>query len=321
MKRLKTKAGRRPSLVGYAAFLTTLLACTALLIVQAKSVETPTASGKGPIVNTGTPIQLGSYDPYGTFSKDGNVVEIEHLFLPWEDVELDSMYRADSYAQERGRDLLITVEPWSWSQDWRLTQSDLRRAIMQGRYDANMSAICKIAGELKSNVTIRWGHEMEDPENRFSWAGWRPDDYIKAYRRMVDLCRDLAPKVKYMWSPKGMERLADYYPGDDYTDMIGLSVFGLQKYDNDKFGRDRTFDELLKPGYDAALQFNKPIVVAELGYVGNQSYVDKWKKMVTEVEANFPELFAVVYFNDKEVHPWPEGYGTPDWRIEYQVLK
>ncbi len=320
MKRLKFQTDTRSFLPECMTFLTALAACTAMFALQAGAVETPTASGKGPIVNTGTPIQLGSYDPYGTFSKDG-AVEIEHLFLPWEDVELDSMYQADQYAMARGRDLLITVEPWSWSQDWRLTQSDLRNAILQGRYDPNMNAICKIAGELKSNVTIRWGHEMEDTDNRFTWSGWNPADYIKAYRRMVDLCRKSAPNAKFMWSPKGLKSLKDYYPGDSYADSIGLSVFGLQKYDNDKFGRDRTFDELLKPGYECALEFNKPIVVAELGYVGNQNYVDKWKSMVTEVEANFPKLFAVVYFNDKEVHPWPEGYGTPDWRIENQVLK
>nr|WP_319496143.1 glycosyl hydrolase [uncultured Cohaesibacter sp.] len=284
------------------------------------AMETPTANGKGPVVNTGTPIELGSYDPYGTF-KDDRVVKIEHLFLPWEDVELKSMFEADAYAQQRGRDLLITVEPWSWSQDWRLMPVDLRNAILNGSYDPNMRAICKIAGELKSNVTIRWGQEMEDQDGRFTWSGWRPDDYIKAYRRMVDLCRKEAPKAKYMWSPKGLEGLQAYYPGDNYADSIGLSVFGLQKYDNDKFGRDRTFAELLKPGYDLTVPFNKPIVVAELGYVGKQAYVDNWKQTVTEVEADFPELNAVVYFNDKEVHPWPEGYGRPDWRIDFQVLE
>lgn len=301
-------------------FLTSFLLVSSSMVVLTEAVERTTAKGKGPIVNTGTPIALGSYDPYGTFSSD-DVVRIEHLFLPWEDVELNSMFQADAYAQARNRDLLITVEPWSWAQDWRLSPDDLRQAILGGVYDANMIAICQVAGELKSNVTIRWGHEMEDQTGRFTWSGWTPEAYISAYRRMVDTCREKAPNVKFMWSPKGLEELTDYYPGDDYTDSVGLSVFGLQKYDNDKFGRDRTFDELLKPGYDRALQFNKPIVVAELGYVGNQVYVDDWKARVTEVEANFPELTAVVYFNDREVTPWPEGYGRPDWRIEFQVIE
>lgn len=41
-------------------------------------------------------------------------------------------------------------------------------------------------------------------------------------------------------------------------DRTGLSVFGLRK-DNDEAGRDRTFAETLKPGYDRVAGFNKPI--------------------------------------------------------------
>jgi hypothetical protein len=27
-------------------------------------------------------------------------------------------------------------------------------------------------------------------------------------------------------------------------------------------------------------------------------------------------LRIVVYFNAKEPDPWPDGYGSPDWRID-----
>jgi beta-mannanase len=29
----------------------------------------------------------------------------------------------------------------------------------------------------------------------------------------------------------------------------------------------------------------------------------------------FPKLTAIVYFNDKEVFAWPQGFGYPNWRI------
>ena len=74
--------------------------------------------------------------------------------------------------------------------------------------------------------------------------------------------------LKFMWSPKGLPGLEKYYPGDTYVDFIGLSVFGLQPYDRDNFGHDRDFAAALKPGYDLVAKFNKPICVAELGYVG-----------------------------------------------------
>ncbi|MGZ7244466.1 hypothetical protein ACXWOQ_10255, partial [Streptococcus pyogenes] len=72
---------------------------------------------KRPVI-TPQSITFGAYDPHGDFTNDPNS-RIEHLFLPWEDVDLTSLSAADAYAQERGRELLITVEPWSWARDWR----------------------------------------------------------------------------------------------------------------------------------------------------------------------------------------------------------
>ena len=65
-------------------------------------------------------IAFGAYDPPGTLSNDKDA-SIEHLFLPWEDVELESLFLADQYALERGRSVMITIEPWTWGDDWRLT--------------------------------------------------------------------------------------------------------------------------------------------------------------------------------------------------------
>ncbi|RUU55824.1 beta-mannosidase, partial [Mesorhizobium sp. M2C.T.Ca.TU.009.01.2.1] len=160
----------------------------------------------------------------------------------------------------------------------------------------------------------------EDKNGRFTWANWAPKDWIAAYKREVDVCRKAAPAAKYMWSPKGVEGLEKYYPGDNYVDVIGLSVFGLQKKDNDEVGRDRTFEETLKPGYERVAKFNKPVVVAELGYVGKQDYVSKWAEDSRKSYAEFPALTSVVYFNQKEVWPWLGGYGLPDWRVTQHVL-
>src|SRR5215467_4797202 len=58
-------------------------------------------------------IAFGAYDPWGDFANDRNV-KIEAIFLPWQDVDLTTLRAADGYARERGRSLLISVEPWTW---------------------------------------------------------------------------------------------------------------------------------------------------------------------------------------------------------------
>jgi len=258
--------------------------------------------------------KFGAYDPYGDFSTQSGL-ETEALFLPWEDVDLATLSVADEYALQRKRKLLITIEPWSWNEDRRLSANDLRRRVLAGSYDANIKAISDVVKTLKSPVIIRWGQEMEDRSGRFSWADWPPQDYIKAYRKVADQFRKDRPTVQIMWSPKGQEDLEKYYPGDDYVDVIGLSVFGLQDYDMREYGAPRTFTEALKPGYERVAPFRKPIWVAELGYEGDANYMQPWIQAATARNDQFPDLKEVIYFNDRDVIGWPFGLGRPNWRV------
>lgn len=301
------------------SFATLLLTGTVLAASVPRGIPTNTAPkathgfDKRPVIGP-TSVVFGAYDPHGDFSADPNS-KIEHLFLPWEDVDLSSLSLADDYAQQRGRKLYITIEPWSWALDWRLSPEQLLSGILAGRYDANMAAVCSAAAGLKSDVTIRWAQEMDANDNQFTWSHWKAADYVSAYRRMVGVCRQHNKSANYMWSPKGEPDLAAFYPGDDVVDLVGLSVFGLQQYDRDKFAKDRTFAEVLEPGYRIAATFGKPVVVAELGYEGDSDYVRNWADNAAKQYAEFPRLTAVVYFNDKEVYPWPRPYGLPNWRV------
>jgi len=307
--------------INYAHKWSWLALMAALVAGQATAplAQTP-APGQDnrPIAYPGS-VAFGAYDPHGDFGDDRNV-KIEALFLPWQDIDLKTLGEADDYARQRGRTLLISVEPWTWSKTEHISPPALLQGILSGRYDGNIAAICDIVGKFTTPTTMRWAQEMEDPRLRFSWQGWTGDEYRATYRHFVDHCRASAPRAKFMWSPKGLPGLDQYYPGDPYVDSIGLSVFGLQPYDRDKFGHDRTFAESLKQGYDLVAKFNKPICVAELGYVGPAAYVRNWAENALKPDPRFPKLACVVYFDDKEVAPWPPNYGLPDWRVTSNVL-
>ncbi len=290
------------------------IAATAICVAMTMSFA-PEAKAAPP----GT-VPFGAYDPGGDFTDDPEPV-IEHLFLPWEDVYLPSLNDADAYAQERGRALLVTLEPWTWSRSERNTPQYLRAGMADGTYDENMRAICTVISGLKSSITLRWGHEMDDQSGQFIWAGWKPDDYITAYRRMIDLCRQSAPNIRVMWSPLGDEGMEVYYPGDDYVDVVGISVFGLQAWDQAKFDRDRSYVDVFEPRYQRAAAFGKPVVVAELGYSGSEAYVNAWENSVRVTRPEYPQLVGVVYFDQREVYPWPENFGLPDWRINNRIIR
>jgi len=161
---------------------------------------------------------------------------------------------------------------------------------------------------------------MDDKAGQFTWSYWPAEGYIRAYQHVVSVCRKSLPHAKYMWSPKGEEGLEAYYPGDGYVDVIGLSVFGYETYDMLELGRASTFVERAKPGYDRVVGFKKPIVIAELGYEGSDTYVRAWAQETNKPQPEFPKLTAAVYFNDREVYPWPRGVGRPDWRVANHPL-
>jgi endoglucanase len=265
-------------------------------------------------------LPYGVYDPAGQFEADKGVT-IEHVFLPWEDVNLTSLLEADQYALDRGRALLVTVEPWTWTRSERNTAAFLREGIRAGYYDANMRGVCSVIGTLQSPVSIRWGHEMEHDEGFFIWAGWRPDDYIEAYRRMIDICRSEAPNANVVWSPMGLENATEYYPGDEYVDIVGMSIFGLEPWEKEILGGARSYDDWLTERYARLQVFDKPILVAEVGVSGTQPYVDLWESQVRQLRPDLTLLIGSVYFNQPEVYHWPDGFGLPDWRVDYRVLE
>jgi len=108
-----------------------------------------------PVVNNRFP--FGAYDPHGDF-KDVRGLSIEHLFLPWLDVDLSTLPIADACAIERGRTLLVTIEPWSWSQDKRVAPDQLRYGLLSGEYDPIIENVTRAISALKSAVTIRFAH-------------------------------------------------------------------------------------------------------------------------------------------------------------------
>jgi beta-mannanase len=293
------------------------MGCAVIAFIAASARAAPVGElsydHKMPVVNK-PGLQIGAYDPHGDF-KDLAGDTIEHLFLPWQDVDLSSLTDADAFARARGRSLLITVEPWSWAKESRISSDKLRAAILTGEYDQTIAQVCGAIGKLHSATTIRWAHEMDASNGQFTWSRWAPNDYIAAYRRFVTQCREKAPKAQYMWSPLGEADMNSYYPGDAYVDSCGLTVLGLQQFDRDKFGHDRTFAEILAPAYKLATAHCRTIVVAEAGYAGDAAYVRQWSTTLNERRAEFPRLTGVVYFDQKEVYPWPAPYGLPDWRV------
>lgn len=268
-------------------------------------------------------VEIGVYDPHDAVA-DSDALTLEHVFVYWQKPDRAQLKRKFANAARQGRALMLSVEPYTHAADWRAGGNRLFADIGKGRFDREITDICTRAADFGGQVYVRWGHEMEEPGERYPWARSDSEGYKAAFRYFVRKCRELAPAARYVWSPKGHRNLAAYYPGDDVVDVVGIPIWGLQKMDVDYWGRERRFGEALKEKYQRVSGFGKPVMIAELGVSGSADYKRAWYAEILDQQTYrraFPLLTTVVFFNDKEPYKWPLGYGAPDWRLDKAALK
>lgn len=118
--------------------------------------------------------------------------------------------------------------------------------------DVNAS-LDKIGAWIKSAnrpVYFRIGYEFDYPDNAYP-----PDQYVKAYRYIVDRFRKAGiANVAYVWhsyAQKVERPHEDWYPGDEYVDWFAVSYFDQKE-----------FKELNQMA-ELAEKHHKPLMIAE----------------------------------------------------------
>ena len=102
--------------------------------------------------------------------------------------------------------------------------------VADGRHDAEFEAAALAISEAQPNAVIRLGWEMNLVS--MAWfAKGQEADYIRAFRRVVQIFRRHSSGFKYDWCPGWgtQDSPADLaYPGDDFVDYIGLDVYDFK---------------------------------------------------------------------------------------------
>lgn len=160
-----------------------------------------------------------------------------------------------------------------------------------------------------------------DLTERYPWSHKDPAEFIAAYKHFVSQCRLAAPGVQYIWSSVGNKDLAQYWPGPETVDMVGVPVYSFPEFDKKAYGFDRTFAQAFGEKYDRVKGYNKPVVIVELGVTGEAEYQQYWLDQASTTYASYPLLKTVVLFNSTDTPgAWGAEYATPDWRLRPGVV-
>jgi hypothetical protein len=190
--------------------------------------------------------------------------------------------------------------------------------IIGGEFDVDLRAWARDAKKFGSPILIEWGTEPNG--DWFAWNGkWNggpkegPRRYIAAYRHIVDLMRaEGADNLQWIWHANWLDQperrwnaLENYFPGPDYCEWLGLSVYGPTTpttpdgTESLRFKMAQAYPRLTK------LAPGKPIIIAEFGCDLHNPHVDaaRWTQHALE------DLFA---------NRWPAVIGFCWWNEAWQ---
>ena len=218
-------------------------------------------------------------------------IAIRAISVPWEGAWPDARVVED---QGQGRLDLIT---------WRGT--DLRQ-ILSGQFDDMIRARAREVRQLGFPIFVRPMHEMNG-----DWFPWccHPDEYQQTWRRIHDIfAEEGALNVAWVWSPTpSRSGWRAYYPGDDYVDWIGASVYNWGN--TAAPWKWRSLSEILEPLYADLSDRGKPIMLAEVGSAEQGGDKAQWVlDGASALEESFPSVKAWIH----------QEYADDgaDWRVE-----
>ncbi len=200
--------------------------------------------------------------------------------------------------------------------------------IIDGKFDNEIKKWARDAKKdfEKTNVPLLMDFAVEANGDWFPWSGVYngvdvedgygdpgypdgPERYRDAYRHIINLFRkenvihitwffhaDIYSEPDKEWNQPEF-----YYPGDDYIDWIGFSIYGPQ---NPAENYWEYFSDILKERYKSILDIsdNKPIAVLEFGVTDNHSLGRKseWLQDAfnTILNNKYIHFDAISYWNE-----------------------
>jgi cellulose synthase (UDP-forming) len=264
---------------------------------------------------TGRAPSFGVYDPEPNCRQEKNFT-FEHLFVSWATYQPGELLRKLQAIQSNGQRPFVTIEPWP-DQSISSLPSSLLGDVAAGKYDQRIQQLALEIAAFRAPVLLSWGHEMENVTGRYPWASKNAALYRDAYRHFVTTSRLSAKNISYVWSPVGDKGLERYWPGEQYVDYVGLSVFEFPAFDQAYYHQaTRSFHDQMREKYARVSKYRKPIVIAECGVTGSNEYQASWLSDALRDLGNYPLVQALLYFNAKDTPgAWGKELPTPDWRM------
>ena len=196
--------------------------------------------------------------------------------------------------------------------------------IIDGKFDKDLHAWCTSARDFGTPILAEYGTEVNG--SWFSWNGvWNgagtingygdpaqpdgPERFKDAYRHIIQICRDESAKnITWVFHvndgdvPKeSWNQFENYYPGDEWVDWIGVSVYGALTPGDPTWPTFREEMDAIYPRL-TALTPDKPIALLEFGVTKNNPLGDQalWARTTLGdiTSLRYPRLIGFSWWNE-----------------------
>ena len=231
---------------------------------------------------------------------------IVNWFQQWRSGE--RRFRADwlHAVARRGAIPMLTWEPWRKPAHGfhDATQPSARLArIVSGRDDLYIRSWARAAAAYGGPVLMRPMQEMNG-----SWYPWAANTngndaatFVAAWRHIHRIfVRAGARNVLWVWTvhalPGPLRDLRTFYPGSAYVDWVSITVFNWGTALG--WGKWQNIDQLIAPTYEALVEFDKPLMISEIGTVTQGGDAGEWvARTMRRLQFGYPRVKAVVWFD------------------------
>jgi hypothetical protein len=202
------------------------------------------------------------------------------------------------------------------------------RDIVNGRLDGNVHRLLVFLASRTHVTFLRVGYEFDNP--LFGYLD-DPDSYREAFILLANHCQTRIPKCRskvmfvwHSWAASNVDLLA-YYPGDEYVDWIGVSLFSqvyrgqMAMYANTTRPVTSSIHPMVQRVLDFAQQQDRPIMIAEsTPFNGIDKMDDPWntwfRPVLTLIERYDIGMFCYISC-DWDSQPMWRNVGFGDSRL------
>lgn len=187
--------------------------------------------------------------------------------------------------------------------------------IIEGKLDKALKKWADDAKSFGEPLMVEFGTEVNG--DWFSWSGINngrnPEIFKEAYIHIIELFRDEeVNNITWVYHVHGesapdesWNSMSAYYPGDDYIDWLGMSIYGVQEKGETLRDVNVLFDDAYKKL--SAVSKNKPLALLEFGMIEHERKAE-WLKSVFDLlkSGKYNRIKAISYWHSL----WDNGDGS-----------